>query len=254
MHTTRKHTACVTPGPCAGLLTLAILGLAALTVAPPASAQSHVYTLNNTYADANGGPPLVPNGGTLGPSGYSFGANQGLALSGALASGADYSIETLFTFSSLPGSRGYNKILDFKNLGNDNGLYDFNGSLQFYQGGPFATSPTALIPAGTPVDLLVTRSGATGVFTASVNGVQQFSFLDTQSQAVFDSPNNIIRFFQDDTVTGGSESAPGTVTRITVNAPVPEASTTVSLGLLLVMGLGGMVIAAKRKKQARLPL
>ena len=33
-------------------------------------------------------------------------------------------------------------------------------------------------------------------------------------------------------------------------APVPEASTTVSLGLLLALGSGGMLIAAKRKKAA----
>jgi len=33
-----------------------------------------------------------------------------------------------------------------------------------------------------------------------------------------------------------------------VSAPVPEASTTVSLGLLLALGMGGMVVAAKRKK------
>lgn len=33
-------------------------------------------------------------------------------------------------------------------------------------------------------------------------------------------------------------------------APVPEASTTVSLGLLLALGLGGLVVAARRKKDA----
>jgi hypothetical protein len=33
-------------------------------------------------------------------------------------------------------------------------------------------------------------------------------------------------------------------------AAVPEASTTVSLGLLLVFGLGGLLVAAKRKKQS----
>jgi hypothetical protein len=38
---------------------------------------------------------------------------------------------------------------------------------------------------------------------------------------------------------------------LTVSAnPVPEASTTVSLGLLLMLGLGGMAVAAKRKKSA----
>ena len=33
-------------------------------------------------------------------------------------------------------------------------------------------------------------------------------------------------------------------------APVPEASTTVSLGLLLLLGLGGLVVAARRKRAA----
>ena len=32
------------------------------------------------------------------------------------------------------------------------------------------------------------------------------------------------------------------------NAPVPEASSVVSLGLLLVLGMGGLVVAARRKK------
>ena len=35
---------------------------------------------------------------------------------------------------------------------------------------------------------------------------------------------------------------------VATRAPVPEASTTVSFGLLLALGLGGLVIAAKRKK------
>ena len=34
------------------------------------------------------------------------------------------------------------------------------------------------------------------------------------------------------------------------SAPIPEASTTASFGLLLAFGLGGMVVAAKRKKSA----
>ena len=35
-----------------------------------------------------------------------------------------------------------------------------------------------------------------------------------------------------------------------VSAPVPEASTTVSLDLLLALGMGGMVVAARRKRRA----
>lgn len=38
---------------------------------------------------------------------------------------------------------------------------------------------------------------------------------------------------------------------IATAAPVPEASTTASLGLLLALGLGGLVIAKRRRKAAR---
>ena len=37
---------------------------------------------------------------------------------------------------------------------------------------------------------------------------------------------------------------------IAVGSPVPEASTTASLGLLLLLGMGGLVVAARRRKQA----
>lgn len=37
---------------------------------------------------------------------------------------------------------------------------------------------------------------------------------------------------------------------LTASAPVPEASTTISLGLMLALGMGGVVLAAKRKKTA----
>ena len=46
--------------------------------------------------------------------------------------------------------------------------------------------------------------------------------------------------------------SPGQSVTLNINpsTPVPEASTTASLGLLLALGMGGMVIAARRKKKA----
>ena len=38
---------------------------------------------------------------------------------------------------------------------------------------------------------------------------------------------------------------------VTPNAPVPEASTTISLGLLLMLGLGGVTVAKKRRSAAQ---
>lgn len=53
------------------------------------------------------------------------------------------------------------------------------------------------------------------------------------------------------TVDGGAYND-GTVFSLTLNGPaaVPEASTTVSLGLLLVLGLGGVVLARKKRVNA----
>ena len=48
-----------------------------------AGADTFTYELNGSFADSNGGPSLVPNGGTLGPDsvtglrqGYTFGATR----------------------------------------------------------------------------------------------------------------------------------------------------------------------------------
>ena len=50
--------------------------------------------------------------------------------------------------------------------------------------------------------------------------------------------------------TGGSTSARviSAGSLVATGAPVPEASTTVSFGLLLALGMGGLVLAAKRRK------
>lgn len=53
------------------------------------------------------------------------------------------------------------------------------------------------------------------------------------------------------TVTGANFSFPDSSSPVLGpgTAPVPEASTTVSFGLLLMLGLGGVVLAARKKKQ-----
>ena len=50
---------------------------------------------------------------------------------------------------------------------------------------------------------------------------------------------------------GGPAETSGLFGRIDPSAPVPEASTTVSLGLLLALGLGGIVLTARRRTAAK---
>ena len=236
MQTSRAHAASALLG-----LSVAFLSLAA---AQPASAQTHTYTLNNTYAGSNGAVPLTPDGGTISASGYTFGMNQGLTLNNGI-NATNYSIELNFSLTDLGG---YKKLVDFGNLVPDTGLYLLNGQLDFYN---VTGGVGPVVAANQSVDVLLTRNGVTNLVTGSVNGVQQFTFVDTGNIAVFNQPNNIVHFFEDDAATSGNEAAPGTVTRIVLNgAPVPEASTTASLGLLLVLGLGGIVVVGKRKKRA----
>src|ERR1019366_2686015 len=84
-----------------------------------ASPLVHDYELNNSYADALGGPALVPTGGSLTATQYTWanvpGANQGLTLTGGLPTVNNYSIQMVFDFTQVPPPTGaYNRILDFK--------------------------------------------------------------------------------------------------------------------------------------------
>lgn len=175
-----------------------------LIVTPAARATLlHDYELNGTFADSLGGPPMVGNGGTLGATGYTFAANQGPSLSNALPLPGSYSIEIGFTLNS---TAGYKKLIDFKDLTSDNGLYNHDTELVFYD---LAFGPDGAIEAGVPVTVLLTRNGTTGEVVGYVNGIEQIRFTDSGGDAVFTGANNIIHFMQDDGVTGGSESPSG---------------------------------------------
>ena len=172
------------------------------------AALTHLYDLNGSYADAFGGPSLVPNGGSLNATNYTFAANQGLSLSSGLSNSATYSLLLDFSFSDLAGFR---KIVDFKDRTSDTGLYNLNAALNFYN---VITGPAGAFVPDVVERLVITRD-ASNTFTGYVNGVQQISFTDSGSLAIFSGLNSIIHFFRDDTATGGEASA-GLVDRIAV--------------------------------------
>ena len=73
----------------------------------------------------------MADGGTIGATRYTFGANQGLSLAySALASTRLYSIETVFEFDQFSLWR---KIIDFNNRTTDDGFYfDPSNLLDFF--------------------------------------------------------------------------------------------------------------------------
>jgi hypothetical protein len=214
--------------------------------------QIHLRTgLNGTLAEDSGnGPPLVAYGGTLAPTGFNFGVNQGLSLSGTGAFD-EYSIDIKFYFDSLnASSNGYQRILDFKNRATDQGFYSSNGALTFFSPGfgyPTFTSAGALT-TGTLSDVLLTRS-STGEFSAYLNGGLAYSFSDTTSATTLSGPNSILFFFMDDfqsqaNYPNSPEGGTGFIDSITVTtpsvSPVPMgpslASQFIGLALLGLIG------------------
>lgn len=214
----------------------------------PASAAEYLYNLNGGYADSLGnGPDLVPYGGTLTPSGYVFGANQGLSLSNVINPGDVYSIEIRFFFDSINATfDGYQRIVDFKNRASDTGFYSLNGNANFFGA---ATGSPAFAPV-TFTDLLLTRD-ASGLFTASVNGSTVLSFTDLSSLATFSGPNNIGYFFVDDLeslATHPTQLEAGTgfidFIKIDTTSAVPEPAT----WLMMILGFAGVGFARRKRK------
>ena len=186
--------------------------LAVFSLSAEATVLTHSYQFQGNLDDSVGSLALISDGGVIGSGSYSFGMNQGLVLTGALAAVDSYSIALNFNFSSL---NGWQKIIDFSGLGSDMGFYTLHDKLDFYNINN-AVGPTPLT-VSTNVDVVITRDGSTQEFNAYLNGVKQFSFIDTGSLAVFNGGSgNSIHFFEDDSRTDFREAAPGVVNSIRI--------------------------------------
>lgn len=234
----------------------ALLGVMLWANTAQAQTPSHFYDFNNSLADGAGGPALVSEGGMLSGSGYTFGPNQGLTLSGVFSPGLSYSVAIRSYFTVVSG---YRKMVDFKNLSSDNGYYDINGLAQLYNAG---TGPSAVYGANTLAFTVLTRDAATQLFSFYVNGALQNSFIDSANLADFSETAGLARFFEDDFRTRQTEAGAGFVNYIATydralsaaevaDLKVVDGTVTPEPASFVLFGTGLLAIAGVARRRVR---
>jgi hypothetical protein len=138
-----------------------------------------------------------------------------LRLPDAVFTEDDYSIAIDFQFAEVTS---YRKIIDYRGLGADAGLY-VNGSLRLYSAGGYG--PTMWSPA-TNYTVLVTRSAADDTTRAYlVQGnqlLQESKAYDISSDyvAVLSGNDRVLHFFHDDTITTAEHASAGSVSQLRI--------------------------------------
>jgi hypothetical protein len=188
--------------------------------AAPAATLKGDYQFAGTHGSSCcGAPPLSD----LGPNSFAeelVGSSRQTVLAFPLSSGVSmpfgviptnsYSIAVQFRLENVDGFR---RLVDFSTGTTDRGLYDLNGQLNYYPLVTGATFPPP-IEANRYAHVVLTRDAATSRVVGYVDGKEEIAFDDTAGDAVF-LPDTPVRFFKDDSVIGGEESA-GAVARLRV--------------------------------------
>jgi Concanavalin A-like lectin/glucanases superfamily len=178
------------------------------------------YRLDGTHASSCcGAPPLSD----LGPNSFAeevVGGTSQTVLTFPLSSGVSmpfgviptgsYSIAIQFRLENVDG---YRRLVDFSTGTTDRGLYNLNGQLNYYPLVNGSRSPPPIV-ANRYTDVVLTRDAATTRVVGYVDGREEIAFDDANGDAVF-QPDLPVRFFKDDNLVGGEESA-GAVARIRV--------------------------------------
>ena len=206
----------------------AFVAITAATLLAASAASATVvadFQLNGSTANgAAGGVTLTDNsGGGLGATGITFGADAGPTLENL----GTISVYTLEINATLDAVNGYRKIADFSGRTSDNGFYILDGDINFYN---FAFGPGGVVSAGSPFTFTLTRTAA-GLVTGFVDGVSQFSFVDSGGDAVI---NGSLHLFQDDFAVPG-EASSGFIDYVTLDTgTVPEPAA----WALMILGFG----------------
>jgi hypothetical protein len=207
------------------MITAARIVLASIAIGATGSALAALtadYRFQNTLTSSVGAAPALANVGagvnafatetvdSVSRTVLTFPQDNGVALTPTTSVTANdtYSIVVLARLATITGYRRY---IDVKNATSDTGLYNLGGQLNFFN---FATGLGAPITANSYRQIVLTRDGITGTLIGYVDGVQQINFIDGSGAGTI-SAANALRFFIDDSVVSGEDSA-GAVARIRI--------------------------------------
>jgi hypothetical protein len=166
---------------CRSLIAAALLCLASSSQA----ALIHQFNLNGSLKDSVGNTSLTSLGGRFVDNQYVFAPNQGLKLATAL--GGVYTIDMSFHFDALAR---YGRIVEFRNLGEELGLYAHYAGVTLYDYGNVGGT----LVQDVNTRLTITRD-AQKMFRVYQNGALVLSVLDSRNIADFRS--NPAHFFID---------------------------------------------------------
>ncbi len=258
------------------------LGLATLVAAASmagAQAQTQTIAANSTYQVGNSGIKT----GTSKTTGITFISNTYMDVEGT-ATGpstnpSQYEAFGVLDFAATPVANvsGINSLT----LSLQDAPLSFTapGTLNFYlassttqytpsTAGNLIYNPTDTTTGGIGTQLGTLYSLGSGIYnsTGTAGGNQTYNFTlnlaTPTAQAQFlrelnggdirlavtgATPTVVGTFYGSNASMAGTPGAAPTLS-FSANAPVPEASTTASFGLLLVLGLGGIVVARRRKQ------
>lgn len=244
-----------------------LLALAAATSAQAAPIADYSVQFNNLF-DATAHPELGLVNADVTAAGlqtHGFYNDQGipsqitLDASSILPSAGDYTIN--MDFGGVEVTRWEVKLLDFANRTQDIGLYINDHTIAFYDyHGGLNVGSSPLIQDNTPFSVTLSRSSATNLVVAYLNGIQQFSFVDTLGLAVF-NPLQPVYLFTDDVATPGSggdayESRAGVLKGISVFSSALSATDVASISAVpepesYALALAGLLTVASLLKRRR---
>lgn len=217
---------------------LTLAALSGLCFAAPAALAQGVVSSTNINLLPSAPPSVVEGKMTSSTLAAAFQEKQNVALTSALS--VDIAKPGTYSFANLPSSGALaagsqvDSFLFFTDPGNTNSITSFTGSLTFDRN---ILGLIVLSSSQDNTDSLLGAAGTTYPAGVSNRGLE------------FQAANgDMITLSGDDRTlnyTFNTGNSVDEVRVITNAAPVPEASTTISLGLLL--ALGGVLIARKCK-------